>query len=94
MCTFYSTCEEVKEQHDKVKEQHRASVLAFCCVWDIVSFLVFYQCMFQASPSHEHPVSCVCASLAVGVLGCTDALYRTQIHIVLKIQTQVPYLHS
>lgn len=63
-------------------------------VFGTLSHSCFYQCMFQARPYHEHPVSCFCAfSLAVGVL----ELYRCtppyqDLHSFENSNSQVPIL--
>lgn len=86
MCPCYGTCVWVKEQHWVL-------VPIFCCVWDIVSFLVC-QCMLHASWSCGYAESLVSASHRRGSAGVIDPLHQIQLCVIMGIWTQDPHLHS
>lgn len=79
MCPCYGTCVWVKEQHWVL-------VPIFCCVWDIVSFLVC-QCMLHASWSRGYAESLVSASHWRGSAGVIDPLHQIQLCVIMGIRT-------
>ena len=63
----------------------------FCCIWDIVSFLVC-QCRLQvAGPMGMQRLYSL---PLIGSAGLIDPLHQTQLCVIMGMWTQAPHLHS